>query len=724
MRIFIASILGILFSCFSPSQRVDDFGNDATKIPDIIILDTQVESETPEIFSLYPKSGYTEGGTEVTISGKNFKEGIDVFFGDVRAELKSFLSNTLIIVITPPNDEGKVDVKVQNPDGRFSILESGFEYKKRDEPIKGCIPKSCEPKPTVFKYDSSKAGFAVSTVELAAQFTNWGDGRIIMNDEGVNGDEISGDGIFTTLVFLKTGEYEYKFILNKNHWISDPDNKEVEPVFKNSVVKVKDGCTPEIINQTPLNGEIIGNKRVRIEVGYFLNGREIDKTGTYFIIDGKRYNAEFSKDKPVVFSEMELAEGAHWYSIVLRDGECNRIVSPSVFFIVKTEKRAPVANAGYTQVVEVGNKVVLDGTLSLDPYQISVDEFKWEVVSAPEPVVLNDEFATDPAGYNNDPNAVPKKVRSLVSFIPRKEGYYRFSLRVSNGDGESNLDETDVYVISKSQSNSKPVIKSEIRLDGTTVIIDASSSLGANSSALSFLWYEDIKNPERFSLSNTPSQRISITKDGTYFFYLIANDKIANSIPKTFFVFKKGNNIVAQDFSHSSKWFESSDVYEIFVRRFADGNGDGIGDLKGLKEKIPYLKELGVETIWLMPVFRSNDRDHGYHTIDYYTVEPDYGDNDDLLSFVSAAHREGMKVVLDMVINHTSRRHPFFIEALNMNPMFRDFYIWFDNPSQNLYDKYGYGREMGGSRLTLETGWAEIPDINYSNPVARQYIYN
>ncbi len=177
-------------------------------------------------------------------------------------------------------------------------------------------------------------------------------------------------------------------------------------------------------------------------------------------------------------------------------------------------------------------------------------------------------------------------------------------------------------------------------------------------------------------------------------------------------------------FSTSPSWFKGSNIYEIFVRKFMDSNGDGIGDLIGLKEKLSYLKNLGVETLWLMPVFRSNDRDHGYHTVDYYTVEPDYGDNKALYELIREAHKLGMRIILDMVINHNSRRHPFFLLALNMDPLFRNYYIWFENSSTNLYDKYGYGRELGGSRLTLENGWAEIPDINYSNPVSRQYIYN
>lgn len=716
-------IVMVFFSCYSPSEQLIDVGKDGDISFDILLNDTNINENPPQIFSISPDSGFTDGGIEITINGKNFKNGLKVFFGEVESLVKSLLGGSTIIVRNPPHKEGRVDVIVINPDGKSAVLKNGFEYKKKEEPVKECVYKRCEIRPTIFKYDSSKAGFSVSTVELAAQFTNWGENRIAMNDEGINGDEVAGDGIFSVAVILGSGEYEYKYILNKNQWISDPDNENVEPIFKNSVIKVKDGCQPEVESQAPKNGDIIKSSDVKIEAKYFLNGRDIDKSGTYFIVDGVKYNAEFLNDD-IVMANIKLSDGPHWYYVVIRDMECNRFVSPSVYFIVKTSKATPISNAGYTQIVEVGNKVFLDGTLSEDPHQIGIEEYKWEIITAPESVNLNDEYATDPAGYNNDPNAIPQKVRSVVSFVPNKEGYYRFSLKVSNQDGDGNSDETDVYVLTKSGSELKPLIVSEIRAEGSDVLIDASNSLGANTNSLKYLWIEDIKNPEKFNLDDSFTQRITIKKDGTYFFYLVVNDGVSNSEVKRFFVYKRGQILRAQDFSQSAEWFKSSNIYEIFVRKFMDGNSDGIGDLKGLKEKISYLKGLGVDTIWLMPIFRSNDKDHGYHTIDYYTIESDYGDNEEFLSLIQEAHKNGIKVVLDMVINHTSRRHPFFIQALNMNPYFRDFYIWFENNSPNLYDKYGYGREMGGSRLTLENGWAEIPDINYSNPVIRKYIYD
>ncbi len=721
---FLLLFVTIMFSCYSPSNIVQDAESDVVTLIDITGSDTNDNDRPPEITSINPGSGYTDGGIDITISGRFFQNGIRVFFGDREAVLKSYLSSSAIIVVNPPHEEGKVDIKVENPDKNYGILKDGFEYIKKDEPVDECIPKKCEIKPTVFKYDSSKAGFQVTKVELAAQFTNWGENRITMNDEGVNGDEISGDGIYSAAVLLKSGDYEYKFILNGNQWINDPENSITEPVFKNSLITIEDGCLPQITNLSIKNGDVLNSSEIIIEVEYNLNGRKIDKSGSYFILDGKKEKSVITDEKSLISLTKNIEEGAHWYSVVLRDMECNRFISPSVLFFVKTSNKTPIANAGYTQIVEVGQKVILDGTLSEDPYQIGIDNFEWNVVSSPEAVELNDEYATDPAGYNNDPDAMPQKVRSLVSFTPAKEGYYRFSLKVSNQEGESSADETDVYVLSKSYSPDRPIVVVDIKNEDGKITIDASGSRGANSGNLSYIWIEDIRNPEKLNLSDLSTYQLMPTKDGAYFLYLIVNDGVSNSEVKKIFIFKKGDLIKGQDFSYSSDWLKASNIYEIFVRKFMDSDGDGIGDLRGLKERLMYLKELGVDTIWLMPIFRSNDKDHGYHTIDYYSVEPDYGDNDALIELIKESHKQGIKIILDMVINHTSRRHPFFIEALNMNPVFRDYYIWFENSSTNLYDKYGYGREMGGTRLTLETGWAEIPDINYANTAVRQYIYN
>ena len=107
-------------------------------------------------------------------------------------------------------------------------------------------------------------------------------------------------------------------------------------------------------------------------------------------------------------------------------------------------------------------------------------------------------------------------------------------------------------------------------------------------------------------------------------------------------------------------WYKDAVFYEVFVRAFDDGNGDGIGDLQGLTDRLDYLKDLGVDCLWLLPIYPSPLRDDGYDVADFYNIHPDYGTVDDLRTLVDQAHRRGLRVIADMIPNHTSDQHPWF----------------------------------------------------------------
>ena len=135
-----------------------------------------------------------------------------------------------------------------------------------------------------------------------------------------------------------------------------------------------------------------------------------------------------------------------------------------------------------------------------------------------------------------------------------------------------------------------------------------------------------------------------------------------------------------------SLWYKNAVFYEVYPRAFFDGNADGHGDLVGLIEKLDYFSNLGVDCIWLLPIYPSPLRDDGYDIADYCGVQPEFGDIDDFRLFVKTAHQRGIRVIVDLVLNHTSDQHPWFQAARSdPNSPYRDYYVWSDT-DQNYSD--------------------------------------
>ena len=132
-------------------------------------------------------------------------------------------------------------------------------------------------------------------------------------------------------------------------------------------------------------------------------------------------------------------------------------------------------------------------------------------------------------------------------------------------------------------------------------------------------------------------------------------------------------------------WYKKMAFYQIWIRSFYDGNGDGIGDLYGVYEKLPYIKSLGVDGIWFSPLYPSPNADYGYDISDYKNIHPDYGDLEQFQKVLDKAHSLGLKVIMDMVVNHTSDEHPWFLESKKSrdNP-YSDYYIWRDGKNGKL----------------------------------------
>ena len=195
---------------------------------------------------------------------------------------------------------------------------------------------------------------------------------------------------------------------------------------------------------------------------------------------------------------------------------------------------------------------------------------------------------------------------------------------------------------------------------------------------------------------------------------------------------KKGIEKKVSILEDNPLWYKDAIIYELHVRAFRDSNGDGIGDFKGLKESIGYLQDLGVTAIWLLPFYPSPLRDDGYDIADYKSVNPIYGTLKDFKDFLTEAHSRNIRVITELVVNHTSDQHPWFQRARKApaGHPHRDFYVWNDTP-----EKYTDTRIIFKDFETSNWTWDPVakayywhrfyshqPDLNFDNPEVKKAI--
>jgi maltose alpha-D-glucosyltransferase / alpha-amylase len=179
-------------------------------------------------------------------------------------------------------------------------------------------------------------------------------------------------------------------------------------------------------------------------------------------------------------------------------------------------------------------------------------------------------------------------------------------------------------------------------------------------------------------------------------------------------------------------WFKDAVFYELHVRGFYDANGDGVGDFQGLIEKLPYLESLGVTALWLLPFYLSPLEDDGYDIADYRRVHPSYGTIEDFRRFLDAAHARGLRVVTELVLNHTSDQHPWFQEARrDRGSPFRDYYVWSDTDTRyagtrvifNDTERSNWTWDPVAKQYYWHRFFSHQPDLNFDNPQVREEMF-
>jgi len=177
-------------------------------------------------------------------------------------------------------------------------------------------------------------------------------------------------------------------------------------------------------------------------------------------------------------------------------------------------------------------------------------------------------------------------------------------------------------------------------------------------------------------------------------------------------------------------WYKNAIIYSLDVETFMDSNGDGVGDFQGLTQRLDYLNELGITCLWLLPFYPSPNRDNGYDVMDYYNVDPQLGTLGDFVEFLHQARDRGIRVLVDLVINHTSNQHPWFQEARkNRNSKYHNYYVWADDPEaqpeliafpDTESSIWEYDEQAGS--YYLHHFYKEQPDLNIANLEVREEI--
>ncbi len=179
------------------------------------------------------------------------------------------------------------------------------------------------------------------------------------------------------------------------------------------------------------------------------------------------------------------------------------------------------------------------------------------------------------------------------------------------------------------------------------------------------------------------------------------------------------------------KWWQSSVVYQIYPRSFQDSNGDGIGDIAGITSRLEYLEKLGIDVIWLSPVYKSPNDDNGYDISDYEAILPEFGTMADMDELIREAKQRGIQIIMDLVVNHTSDEHPWFKEAKKskMNP-YRDYYIWRDpvnggppNDLQSIFSGSAWEFDKETNQYYFHLFSKRQPDLNWENPAVQEEVW-
>jgi cyclomaltodextrinase / maltogenic alpha-amylase / neopullulanase len=285
--------------------------------------------------------------------------------------------------------------------------------------------------------------------------------------------------------------------------------------------------------------------------------------------------------------------------------------------------------------------------------------------------------------------------------VTLREGDNHFFIGAVDSHGDTSVSPQMVFTLIVNHAPNAQVIA---RVQGSQCLLDASATTDPEQQTVTFSWTADPQNPSPVTLINANTAIASFTRPsvpGEYYFNLTARDPDNHTdVARTFYTVR-GDSAHGFSNNEAADWATNSIIYEIFVRSYS-----AQGNLAGVTADLDRIAGLGVNCIWLMPIFEGPS-DHGYEITDYYSIEQDYGTAQDLHNLVQAAHARGIKVILDMVLNHTGIGHPFMQDAIR-HGRYSHYWNWYDRDANGNYTYY--------------YDWSSLPNINLNNPETVKYF--
>lgn len=575
----------------------------------------------------------------------------------------------------------------------------------------------------------------------------------------------AGGDTWRLVVPLEEGDYIYVFVANPGQFVNlqDPDLNpddipnsnfftDPHPRFqgfggqfgKDNVYLVRNPRRPRFdpAQSTPLTGSLITQQRtpLRIRVNRGSDNMAIDPAsvrlrlernepfGFYFgpleappldLIDVP--GATFSADATGGFINAELAdppEGIHRLHIGVANNDGLTADEMVLIFFVNRMNQAPIADAGPSRFERVGRWIELNGGLTQDPDEIGFSRFVWRKISGPGNMELR-TISQEPDSRNggqrrgdglpvmDDDGNIVADPRQEQNALPQvrfdQPGEYVVGLVATDREGASSAEsQVRVYVARNFDPGWKMRLHAGLR-NGRLVVSAHASDL-PNGTQVRF--YGDSRTPLNLRSIGPLEAEADVPPAGAYFVQAQAGDLngTASYPAQIAIVVREDGTIEDRDVAASPQWWRDDAIlYLLFVREFNDSNADGEGDLQGSLDRLSWMKQLGVNSIWVMPVEPSGTT-HGYAMDAFFAVNEDYGSAQDLKEFIAAAQSMGIKVILDKVLNHTSLDH-LWQKAAGANPqaVTRDRFIY---------------RQDGSYQYAFD--FVALPDLDYNNPIVRR----